>query len=193
MVIALSIVRCEFHFVLFFFGSDCIELIGAVLVDDACANFSAIKLAISFSLVAFVFPWEEWFISVDVFSWYFLYKFPNYFWIGTGVHFEMKVLQEKLLASLMVHWILVLYCLYLFRFSDEGFCLNFLRVAWSFIIMSLHSSLNCGLLCFRDIMVLGIVLLAMVMRVLVKCIKFFFLDWYLFLGLVWLCLWQRVY
>ena len=36
--------------------------------------------------------------------------------------------------------------------------------------MFLHSSVNHGLLCFRDIMLLGIVLFAKVMRVLVKCI-----------------------
>ena len=43
--------------------------------------------------------------------------------------FEMKVLQEDLLASLMMHQVFALCCLYLFRFSDEGFVLNFLRVA----------------------------------------------------------------
>ena len=36
--------------------------------------------------------------------------------------------------------------------------------------MFLHSSVNHGLLCFRDIVVLGMVLFAMLMRVLVKCI-----------------------
>ena len=41
-------------------------------------------------------------------------------------------------------------------FSDEGFVLNFLRVAWH-SLMFLHSSVNHGLLCFEDITVLGIV------------------------------------
>ena len=36
--------------------------------------------------------------------------------------------------------------------------------------MFLHSSVNHGLLYFGDIVVLGIVLFAIVMRVLVKCI-----------------------
>ena len=40
--------------------------------------------------------------------------------------FEMKVLQEDHLASLMMHQVFALCCLYLFRFSDEGFVLNFL-------------------------------------------------------------------
>ena len=37
--------------------------------------------------------------------------------------------------------------------------------------MFLHSSVNHGLLCFGDIEVSGIVLFAMLMRVLVKCNK----------------------
>ena len=43
--------------------------------------------------------------------------------------FEMKVLQEDLLASLMMHRVFALCCLDLFRFSEEGFVLNFPRVA----------------------------------------------------------------
>ena len=84
--------------------------------------------------------------------------------------FEMKVLQKELLASLMMHRVFALCCLYLFRFSDEGFVLNFLRVARCSLIMFLHSSVNHGLLCFRDFVVLGMVLFAMLMKVLVKCI-----------------------
>ena len=37
---------------------------------------------------------------------------------------EVKVLQEDLLASSMIHRVFALCCLYLFRFSDEG-CLEF--------------------------------------------------------------------
>ena len=39
--------------------------------------------------------------------------------------FKRKVLQEDLLASSMIHRVFALCC---FRFSDEGFILNFLRV-----------------------------------------------------------------
>ena len=82
----------------------------------------------------------------------------------------MKALQADLLASLMMHWIFAFCCLYLFRFSNEGFVLNFLRVARHSLIMFLHSSEDHSLLCFGDIVVLGIVLFAMLMRELVKCI-----------------------
>ena len=100
---------------------------------------------------------------------YFLFKVPNYFWIGILLEFifDEKVLQEDLLASLMGHWILALCCLYLIRFSDEGFVLNFLKVAWH-SFMSLHSSVNHCLWCFRDIVVLGIILMVKVMRVLAE-------------------------
>ena len=37
----------------------------------------------------------------------------------------MKVLQEDLLASLMMRQVFDLCCLYLFKFSDEGVCLEF--------------------------------------------------------------------
>ena len=60
----------------------------------------------------------------------------------------MKVLQEDLLTSLTMRQVFVLYCLYLFRFSDEGFVMNFLRVARRSLIIFLHSSVNHGLLWF---------------------------------------------
>ena len=69
-----------------------------------------------------------WFVGV--FICYFLYEIRNFFGICIRINlFEMKVLQEDLLASLMMHQVFALCCLYLFRFSDEGFVLNFLRVA----------------------------------------------------------------
>ena len=89
-----------------------------------------------------------WFVGV--FIYYFLHNVPNFFWFVLEFIFEMKVLQEDLLTSLMVHQVFALCCLYLFRFSD----LNFLRIAWG-SLMFLYSSVNHGLLCFRDIMVLG--------------------------------------
>ena len=82
----------------------------------------------------------------------------------------MKVLQEDLLASLMMHQVFALCCLHLFRSSDEGFVLNFLRVARHSLIMFWYSSVNHSLLCFEDIVVLEIVLFAMLRRVLIKCI-----------------------
>ena len=110
-----------------------------------------IRLAICFLLVAFVFPWERWFIRLLMFLFdIFLYKVSNYFGLVFGFIFKVKVIQEDLLASLMVHRVLALCCLYLFRFSDERFVLNFLKVAWCSLIMLLHSSVNHGLLCFGD-------------------------------------------
>ena len=115
--------------------------------------------------------WKVIYWVVDVFICYFLYKVPNF---GGGFVWEfileMKVLQEDLLASLMICWVFALCSLHLFRFSDEEFVLNFLRVAWRSLIMFLHSSGNHGLLCLGDIVVLWIVLFAMLMKVLVKCI-----------------------
>ena len=58
---------------------------------------------------------------VDVFICYFLYEVPNFFGFVLEFIFKMKVLQEDLLVSLMI-----CHC---FRFSDEGFVFNFLRVA----------------------------------------------------------------
>ena len=98
----------------------------------------------------------------------------------------MKVLQEDLLASLMMRRGFALCCLYLFRFSDEGFVLNFLRVAQHSLMngsqkSAKNSSVNHSL-SFQDIVVLGMVLFAMLMRVLVKWVL---LDLYLTLGSVW--------
>ena len=56
------------------------------------------------------------------------------------------------------------------RFSDEGLVLNFLRILWHSLIIVLHSSVNQGLLCFGDVVVLGMVLFAILIRVFVKCI-----------------------
>ena len=105
-----------------------------------------------------------WFVGV--FICYFLYEVPNVFGFVLEFIFEMKVLQEILLVSLIMRRVFALCGLYLFRFSDEEFVLNFLRVARHSLIMFLHSSL-----CFRDIVVMGMVLVAMLMRVLVKCIR----------------------
>ena len=77
----------------------------------------------------------------------------------------MKFLQEDLLASLIVRLVLALCCLYLSRFSDEGLVLNFLRILWRSLIIVFH-----GLLCFGDVVVLGMVLFAILIRVFVKCI-----------------------
>ena len=68
-----------------------------------------------------------WFVGV--FICYFLYEVPNIFGFVLEFIFKIKILQEDLLASLMMYQVFALCCLYLFRFSDEGFVLNFLRVA----------------------------------------------------------------
>ena len=52
--------------------------------------------------------------------------------------------MKALLAFLMLRQVFAC-CLYLFRFSDEGFVLNLLRVARR-SLMFLHSSVNHGLL-----------------------------------------------
>ena len=69
-----------------------------------------------------------------------------------------------------MHLVLALCCLYLSRFSDEGLVLNFLRILWRSLIIILHSSVNQGLLCFGDVVVLGMVLFAILIREFVKCI-----------------------
>ena len=62
---------------------------------------------------------------VDVFICYFLYEVPIFFRFVLEFIFKMKVLQEDLLAPLMICQVFVLCCLYLFRFSDKGGCLEF--------------------------------------------------------------------
>ena len=148
-----------------------LNLLEYFLVDDAWAKFSAIRLAICFSLKAFVLPRERWFIEV----WTVLFDiFFTKFQIVLGLVFEfifaVKFLQEDLLASLIVRLVLALCCLYLSRFSDEGLVLNFLRILWRSLIIVLHSSVNQGLLCFGDVVVLGMVLFAILIRVFVKCV-----------------------
>ena len=114
----------EFYYVLAFFDSDWVELIGVVFLGyDTLATFSVIKLAICFSQVAFVFPWDRRFII-------FVIMFKIIFGLVLEFISEVKILQENFLASLMVHQFSALCWLYLFRFSDERFVLNFLRVAW---------------------------------------------------------------
>ena len=74
--------------------------------------------------------------------------------------FEMKVLQENLLASLMVRRAFALCCLHLFRFSDEGLVLNFLSCLtfsyhvfalfcepW-FIVFSRYCGFGDGFICY---------------------------------------------
>ena len=46
LVITFSIIRDEFHYVLFFFNSYCVEFF-----VDSCAKFSVIRLVRCFSLV----------------------------------------------------------------------------------------------------------------------------------------------
>ena len=124
-----------------------------------------------FSFVAFVFPWERWFIGLLVFL-FAIFFMKSQILLGFVLEFifKMKILQEDLLASLMMYRVFALCCLYLFGFLDKDFVLNFLRVAWHSLMMFLQSSVNHGLLCFWDIVVLGMVLFDMLMRVLVKCI-----------------------
>ena len=100
---------------------------------------------------------------VDVFICYFLYKVPIFFGFVLEFIFERKVLQEDLLASLTVCQVFVLCCLY-FKFSDEGVGLEFPESYLTFFYVF-------ALFCEPwFIVVLGIVLFAMLMRVLVKCI-----------------------
>ena len=87
----------------------------------------------------------HWFI--DVLTCYSLHEVQNFLGICICI-FKMKVLQEDRLVSLMVCQVFALCTLYLFRFLDEGFVLNFLRVAWHSLIF-LHSSVNHGLLFSR--------------------------------------------
>ena len=124
-------------------------------------------MAICFSFVAFVFPWERWFIGLLMFL-FFIFFIKSQFLKFVFI-FEAKVLQEDLLVSSMINRVFALCYLYLFRFSDEGFVLNFLKVAWCSLMFLFHSTVNYGL-CFGDIVVLGIVLFAMVMWVLAKYI-----------------------
>ena len=113
---------------------------------------------------------------VNVFICYFLYKVPNFLWIGIGVYFLSEGSPGE---SFGFFDGMSSFCsLYLFQCSGEGFVLNFLRVAWRSLIVFLNSSVNHGLLYFGDIVVWGIVLLAMVMKVLVKCLMGS--SWFLF-------------
>ena len=93
--------------------------------------------------------WEWWFIWVliSLFN-IFLIKFQIILGLVLEFIFEVKVLQENLLASLMVCWVLALCCLYL-RFS-EGFVFKSLWVTWHSLIIPLHSSVNQVLLCFGN-------------------------------------------
>ena len=81
------VVRGEFYYVLFFFDSDWAELIWIVFVDNASAKFSTIMFAMFFPSGFCISLREVISWVVDVFICYFLYKVPNYFWIGIGVHF----------------------------------------------------------------------------------------------------------
>ena len=81
--------------------------------------------------------------------------------------------EEELLSSLMVCRALTLCCLYSVRFSEEGFALDFLR-ATLYSLMSFHSSVSHGFLCFKDILILSIIFFTQENRVLVKCIIGFF-------------------
>ena len=83
---------------------------------------------------------------IDVFICYFLHKVPNYFWIGTEFIFEVNILQEDLLASLIVCQVFALCVLdFLIRglFRISGGLLD--------ILISFHSYEPC----FGDIVVLG--------------------------------------
>ena len=79
-----------------------------------------------FSLVALCFLKRDDLLKCWCFTRYFLYKGPNYFWIGIGVYFwsEDSLRQFVGFFNGMLS--------FLFRFSDEGFVLNFLRVALTF-------------------------------------------------------------
>ena len=103
-------------------------------MDNTWAKFSVLRLPINFSFVAFVFPWERWFIGLLVFLFVnFFIESQIIFGLVLEFIFEVKVLQENFLAFLMLCQVLVLCCLYLFRFSDESFVWNFMRVAYVFL------------------------------------------------------------
>ena len=55
-------------------------------------------------------------------------KFQIIFGLVLEFIFEMKVLQKNLLVSLMVHQVLTLCCLDMFRIIDKGFALNIQHV-----------------------------------------------------------------
>ena len=56
----------------------------------------------------------------------FFIKFQIFFGAALEFIFVVKVLKKDLLTSLMIRRVLALCFLYLFRFSDKGFVLNFL-------------------------------------------------------------------
>ena len=156
MVITLSIVRGEFYFVLFLFNSDWVKLIWVIFWRWNLSKIFCNQVGYMLFICGFCISLREviyW--VVDVFICYFLHKVSNFFRPVLEFMFEVKVLQEDHLASLMIRQVFALYCLYLFRFSDEGFVLNFPRVAWLSLIMFLYSSVNHGLLYFGDIVVWG--------------------------------------
>ena len=171
VVVAFSIVRGELYFVLFFFDSDGVKFVGIFFGRWCLGKVFCHQISYLFFIQSFCASLGEMiYRSVDCFIWYFLYKVPNCFGISIWVYFAVKFLQEDLLASLIVRLVLALCCLYLSRFSDEGLVLNFLRILWRSLIIVLHSSVNQGLLCFGDVVVLGMVLFAILIRVFVKCI-----------------------
>ena len=88
-----------------------------------------------FPLATFMFPW---FMRV-------LIKF----WIILGLVlefiFEVKVLQEDFLASLMVYQVLDHCYLHLLRFSDEGVCFEFPKsCSLSCLCTPLKTMICCG-------------------------------------------------
>ena len=67
-----------------------------------------------------VFFREVIYCVIYAFNSYFLYKVLNFFFeLVLELTFEVKVLQQDLLVSLMACQVLALSRLYLFRFSDE--------------------------------------------------------------------------
>ena len=103
----------------------------------AWAKFSAMRLARFLTCDIFVSLRGD-LLECWCFYLIFFNKVPSYFfWLVLEFIFEVKVLQEDFMASLMVHWVL-----YLLRFSDVGFVLNFLWVAWRSFIISLHLSVK---------------------------------------------------
>ena len=123
MVIAVSIVRwillCSFPLWLWLSWID----VSSFFVDDTWAKFSTIRLALFFTCGFCVSLGELFYCVVDLFICHFLYKVPNFFWIGIGDYFwdDDSPGGSFCLFFLMVCQVLALCCLYLFRFSDEGF------------------------------------------------------------------------
>ena len=160
----------EVNFILFFFfDSDWVKLIWVIFCRWNLSKIFCNQVGYM------LFIWGYCVSFREVIYWLLIFLFVIFFiksQILVGICIRIYLWNEgSPWGSFCFFEVFAFFCLYLFRFSDERFVLNFLRVAWG-SLMFLHSSVNHDL-CFGDIVVLGIVLFAMLMRVIIKCIMCF--------------------